>query len=95
MKNPDIDGLAGTDFEKAVWRAAMKIPRGEVRSYQWIANAIGRPKAARAVGNALNRNPLPIIVPCHRVIRKNGNIGGFAGGSKKKKGLLQAEGAIF
>ena len=87
MKNKKL-----SDFEKAVYRATRKIPRGEVRSYKWVAEAIGRPNACRAVGNALNKNPYPVIVPCHRVIKSDGSIGGFALGLKMKRRLLKSEG---
>ena len=80
----------GSDFEKSVWRACAMIPYSEVRSYSWIAEKIGNPKSSRAVGNALNKNPLPIIVPCHRVVGSNG-IGGFAGGIELKRKLLEIE----
>ena len=81
-----------TDFEKKVWLAAAAIPRGETRSYGWIAKRIGRPKASRAVGNALNKNPFAPSVPCHRVITGSGGIGGFASGIRAKQKLLRAEG---
>ncbi|MBI5124491.1 MAG: MGMT family protein [Candidatus Omnitrophica bacterium] len=80
-----------TDFEKKVYDAVSKIPKGEVRSYRWVAERIGRPKAYRAVGNALNKNPYIGIVPCHRVIRSDGSIGGFAKGVKQKRMLLKSE----
>ncbi|MBI2079645.1 MGMT family protein [Candidatus Micrarchaeota archaeon] len=80
-----------TDFEKKVLLEVWKIPRGEIRNYKQIAKAIGRPKAYRAVGNALNKNPFAPEVPCHRVIKSDGNVGGFAGGSKKKRELLRRE----
>ncbi len=81
-----------TEFQKSVYRVLLRIPSGSVRSYKWVAGAIGRPKAFRAVGNALNKNPYPVIVPCHRVIRLNGSLGGFASGLKAKKSLLEKEG---
>ena len=80
-----------TPFEQKVYKAILKIPRGETRSYQWVAEKIGHPKAARAVGNALHKNPYTIIIPCHRVIRKNGTLGGYAHGLKMKKELLAKE----
>ena len=64
---------------------------GETRSYKWVAEKIGRPKAARAVGNALNKNKYPIVIPCHRVIKKSGELGGYGGGIKNKKILLEKE----
>ena len=79
-------------FQKSVLRAIVDIPRGEVRSYQWVAARIGKPKAARAVGNALNANPYPIVVPCHRIIKSDGTIGGYASGVCKKRRLLKREG---
>lgn len=83
-----------TEFQEKVYNAVKKIPEGETRSYEWVAKQIGNPKAVRAVGNALNKNPYAPVVPCHRVIRKDGSIGGFAGGVKKKKALLKKEGYI-
>ncbi|HQP12844.1 MAG TPA: MGMT family protein, partial [Candidatus Omnitrophota bacterium] len=68
-----------TDFEWAVLKATLEIPLGETRSYQWVAERIGRPRAVRAVGQALRKNPYPLIIPCHRVIRSNGDMGGYGG----------------
>lgn len=82
---------AGTDFQKQVWEALTAIPYGETRSYSDIAAAIGKPKACRAVGGANNKNPLPIVVPCHRVIGANGTLVGYAGGMKIKTFLLDLE----
>ncbi len=82
----------GTPFQKRVWEALTKIPYGEVRSYQEIARAVGNPKACRAVGMANHANPLPILVPCHRVIGKNGTLTGYGGGLDMKKRLLALEG---
>jgi O-6-methylguanine DNA methyltransferase len=79
-------------FEQAVLRKALEIPRGEVRPYGWIAREIGRPKAVRAVGTALAKNPIPILIPCHRVIRSDGRIGEYALGKKLKREILAAEG---
>ena len=81
----------GTEFQKDVWRALSAIPFGETRSYGEIAAQIGRPKAVRAVGAANGRNPISIIVPCHRVIGANGKLTGFAGGMEAKKFLLKTE----
>ena len=81
----------GTAFQKQVWEELQRIPYGETRSYEDIAAAIGNPKAVRAVGQANNRNRLLIIVPCHRVIHKNGDITGFACGTEVKKYLLDLE----
>jgi methylated-DNA-[protein]-cysteine S-methyltransferase len=83
----------GTAFQKAVWQALTSIPFGETRSYAEIARQIGRPKAVRAVGAANGRNPISIIVPCHRVIGANGKLTGFAGGLKAKEILLGLEAA--
>ena len=84
----------GTAFQQKVWCEIDKIPRGEVVTYSQIAENIGHPKAARAVANACGANPNPIVVPCHRVIRSDGELGGYSGpgGIKKKKELLENEG---
>lgn len=81
----------GTDFQKRVWEALIQIPYGETRTYKEIAAAAGNPKASRAVGMANNRNPIPIIIPCHRVIGTNGSLTGYAGGLKVKEYLLKLE----
>ena len=81
----------GTPFQQAVWRALLQIPYGETRTYAQIAEAVGRPKAVRAVGSANNRNPILFIVPCHRVIGANGNLVGYAYGVEMKRALLQLE----
>jgi O-6-methylguanine DNA methyltransferase len=81
------------DFERRVLEKTLEIPRGEVRPYSWVAAEIGRPLAVRAVGNALARNPIPFVVPCHRVVRADGTIGQYgAGGPESKRALLAAEG---
>lgn len=85
--------LAGTPFQSSVWQALQNIPYGVVASYGEIANRIGNPKASRAVGMANNRNRIPIIIPCHRVIGKKGNLTGYSGGIDIKQWLLQLEGA--
>ncbi len=87
-----MDLTGSTDFELKVWDAALGIPRGEVRSYDWVAKQINKPKDLRAVGQALGRNRLPIIIPCHRVIRKEGDLGGFLAGVEMKRILLRIEG---
>lgn len=84
----------GTDFQRTVWHALSAIPWGAVRSYADIARAIDKPKAVRAVGAANGRNPLPIVVPCHRVIGSDGSLTGFAGGLDMKRKLLQLEGSL-
>lgn len=88
-----LDLRGRTEFEVAVWSKALEIPRGEVRPYGWIAAEIGRPKAVRAVGTALGHNPVPLIVPCHRVVRTDGSIGQYSlGGPGNKRMILAAEG---
>lgn len=82
---------AGTPFQRAVWQALTEIPYGETRSYQDIAIAIGNPKAVRAVGGAVNKNPIMIVIPCHRVIGKDGSLVGFYGGLELKQRLLDLE----
>ena len=84
--------LNGTEFQIKVWKEISKIPRGKTKSYKEIAIAIGRPKSSRAVANACGKNPYPVEIPCHRVIRSDGKIGGYsAGGSKLKRILLSKE----
>ena len=85
--------MAGTDFQKSVWRALLKIPYGETRSYGELASQLGNVKAMRAVGAANGKNPISIIAPCHRVIGTNGKLTGFAGGIACKEWLLRHEGA--
>lgn len=82
---------AGTDFQRAVWDALTTIPHGETRSYGQIAAQIGKPKAARAVGMANNRNPIAVIIPCHRVIGADGSMVGYGGGLDRKTWLLEHE----
>ncbi len=92
LKNFDCPlDMKGTSFEKKVWAALKRIPYGETRSYKGIAKSIGHPKAFRAVGNANGSNPIPLIIPCHRVIESNGGLGGFGHGLKVKKRLLDLE----
>lgn len=96
-RKKDFNGVMlapdGTAFQKNVWAALARIPFGKTRSYAEIAREIGNPKAMRAVGLANGRNPLPIIVPCHRVIGADGSLTGFGGGLPAKKWLLEFEGA--
>lgn len=89
----DLD--ASTQFEADVWRACRRINYGETRSYKYLAECVGRPGAARAVGTAMSRNPCPLVVPCHRVLRSDGSLGGFSspGGVKQKRDLLEMEAA--
>jgi methylated-DNA-[protein]-cysteine S-methyltransferase len=87
-------GPRGTAFQQLVWGALRDIPYGELRSYRDIAQRIQRPRAVRAVGAANGRNPIPIVIPCHRVIGSDGSLTGFAGGLQTKRRLLQLEGAL-
>ena len=84
----------GTEFQKLVWKELQKIPYGKTKSYSEIAVALGKPNAQRAVGSACNKNPIILIIPCHRVISKNGNLGGFAYGNEVKNKLLQIESRV-
>tara|TARA_Y100000741_G_scaffold315983_1_gene262098 strand:+ start:231 stop:506 length:276 start_codon:yes stop_codon:yes gene_type:complete len=88
--------LKGTKFQLKIWDFLKKIPKGTVKTYSEVAKAIGKPLAVRAVANAIAKNPYPIQIPCHRVIRSDGSIGGYSGegGVKKKKNLLKKEGII-
>ena len=92
-----FDAAGYTDFLVRVWKMTQAIPWGEVRSYQWLSAQIKNPRASRAVGTALGRNPFPIIVPCHRVVRSDGSLGGFSGpdGILLKQKLLELEGVKF
>lgn len=89
-----LDFSGYTDFQERVLKAVMRIPIGEVRSYKQIAEMIGRPKAYRAVGNAVGTNRTPIVIPCHRVVRNDGTLGGFGGGVRLKRILLKLEGVL-
>lgn len=93
LRNFDIpvDLFTGTAFQKQVWRKLASIPYGETRSYAWLARSVKRPKAHRAVGNANGKNPLSILLPCHRVIQSNGDLGGYSGGLQIKRYLLELE----
>ena len=84
-----------SEFQQSVLRANHAIPRGKVCSYSTLASHLNKPKASRAVGTALAANPFPVLIPCHRVIRSNRRLGGFAGGDKMKKALLENEGVTF
>ena len=85
-----------TPFQWKVLAAVLSIPLGETRSYKWVAERIGKPKAVRAVGQALKKNPYPLIIPCHRVIREDGSLGGYAGRyDRRKENLLKTEEKIF
>jgi methylated-DNA-[protein]-cysteine S-methyltransferase len=89
--------LNGTKFQIKVWKAISKIPRGQVRTYKELAKLIKKPKASRAVANACSKNPYPIKIPCHRVIRSDGSLGGYSGkgGISAKKNILKKEGYSF
>jgi O-6-methylguanine DNA methyltransferase len=86
--------LRGTDFQRACWRALLAIPYGETRTYADVARVVGKPNAFRAVGMANNRNPIAIVVPCHRVIASDGTLCGYGGGLDVKRKLLELEGAL-
>lgn len=88
-----LDLQAGTPFQQSVWAALQAIPHGGTTSYAQIARGLGRPQAARAIGAAVGRNPLSIVVPCHRVLGTGGSLTGYAGGLERKSALLQLEGA--
>ena len=89
--------MVGTVFQIQVWEEIKKIPRGETLSYKHLALTIGRPKSSRAVANACGKNPYPIIIPCHRVVKSNGSLGGYSGkgGRNKKRELLKKEGVFI
>ncbi|MGB9597511.1 MAG: methylated-DNA--[protein]-cysteine S-methyltransferase [Candidatus Poribacteria bacterium] len=90
-----IDFNGYTNFQIRIWEITKTIPYGELRSYKWVAHKIGNSKSARAVGQALASNPIPIIIPCHRVIASNGNLRGFTGGLELKEKLIKLEKGIF
>lgn len=90
---PDVDLQGLTDFEQEVLRTITRIPRGEVRSYEWVARQVHRPRATRAVGTVMARNPIPFVLPCHRVVPSTGEIGNYGYGPEMKRRLLEAEGA--
>ncbi|MDC0032426.1 methylated-DNA--[protein]-cysteine S-methyltransferase [Pelagibacteraceae bacterium] len=89
--------LIGTDFQIKVWNSISKIPKGKVKTYKELARSIRKPKASRAVANACGKNPFPIKIPCHRVIRSDGRLGGYSGkgGIKTKRKLLRNEGVFI
>jgi len=89
-----LDLRLGTPFQQKVWKGLLTIPYGATRSYKWLAHSIKHPGSARAVGNANGQNPLSIIIPCHRVVRENGDLGGYTGGVQTKRYLLKLEKAI-
>lgn len=91
---PPLDLSVGTDFQQAVWRELAQIPVQQTRTYGEIAHRIGRPRAVRAVGGACGANPIPVLIPCHRVLAANGKIGGFSSGLERKRELLGREGVF-
>ncbi len=97
-RRPEADTLPldvhATAFRRRVWEALRRIPMGQTRSYGEIALEVGAPRAARAVGTACATNPIPIVVPCHRVVAANGRLGGYSGGLARKRQLLRAENAM-
>lgn len=92
---PPLDISGGTEFQQRVWRAMRRIACGQTQSYGEIARAIGQPEAVRAVGGACGANPIPVLVPCHRVLAANRKLGGFSGGLDWKKNLLAREGVVL
>lgn len=92
---PPLDLSQGTKFRLRVWAELRRIPRGETRSYGEIADELGKRRAARAVGGACGANPIPVLIPCHRVLAANGGLGGFSGGLEWKRRLLALEGALL
>lgn len=87
----EVRFLVGTEFEKKVWDTLIEIPFGETRTYKWVAEKVGNPSAVRAVGRALSKNPVPVVIPCHRVIESDGSIGGYSSGVDTKRRLLDME----
>lgn len=83
--------VGGSEFERLVWNALREVPYGQTRTYKWLAGRIGRPRACRAVGNALGRNPIPIVFPCHRIIEADGSLGGYSSGVDIKRRLIEIE----
>lgn len=92
FEQPVDFGKRGTVFQQAVWQELLKVPFGESSTYSVLGERIGKPQATRAIGTAVGKNPIPIIVPCHRILRKDGGIGGYAGGLPLKYSLLAIEG---
>ncbi len=92
---PPLDLTGGTQFRLRVWPALLRIPRGETRSYGELADELGKRRAARAVGGACGANPIPVLIPCHRVLAAKGGLGGFSGGLEWKRRLLALEGVLL
>ncbi|MFA5999818.1 MAG: MGMT family protein [Candidatus Paceibacterota bacterium] len=97
MQKINIEKLTGTEFQKKVWKALTQIPRGKTITYKDLAKKVGKPKAVRAVANAVGANPCAPMVPCHRVVRSDGTLGGYSGkgGIKTKVKLLKKEGVVL
>jgi O-6-methylguanine DNA methyltransferase len=91
---PPLDVSSGTEFQRRVWNALRRIPPGQTKSYAQVARSIGRPEAVRAVGQACGANPIPVVIPCHRVLAAGGKLGGFSSGLDWKRKLLAREGTI-
>jgi O-6-methylguanine DNA methyltransferase len=91
----DVDLLEGTDFQKSVWEKVGQIKYGQFKTYKQIALELNNPKAIRAVGTANGANPVPILIPCHRVVASNGGLGGYSGGLHVKDALLRLESAVI
>ncbi len=89
-----LDLSQGTAFQRQVWRMLLRVPYGKLRSYQWVAARVGGRQYARAVGNAVGANPLPIVIPCHRIVAQDASLGGFSGGLSMKRKLLSLEGTL-
>ncbi|TMG04861.1 MAG: MGMT family protein [Chloroflexi bacterium] len=89
-----VDWNIGPSFRREVLEETLRIPSGQTRTYGWLAERVGRPRAARAVGRVMATNPLPLVVPCHRVVGSNGSLTGYGGGLRMKEALLKAEGAL-
>jgi len=94
LELPPLDVTAGSEFQRQVWAALQRIPLGKTVSYSDLAREIGRPRALRAVGGACGLNPIPVLIPCHRVLGAHGRLGGFSGGLEWKRMLLAAEGVV-
>ena len=90
-----LDQTIGTPFQKAVWEVVRQVPYGQTRAYRWVAQQIGRPRAARAVGQAVARNPFPLVVPCHRIVASDGSLGGFSAGVSLKRLLVDLERQVW
>ena len=97
LKRPSNIDSIGTKFQKKVWNYLKSIPRGKTKTYKQVAKGINKPKSIRAVANAIGKNPYPPKIPCHRVVRSDGSLGGYSGkgGIKRKKFLLKSEGIIL